>query len=349
MYKSLTHPTFPRPSFQGEYNKTTKSTMCPPGVDQTTRTAQRWQLMAPELKQNMPLNRNFWGREDDDSEVKFMANLFCMLARPISTPKGSGISLPQHSQSCGSFDLLSNEIFDIILLHLDEKRDIIALGLTSIRMWHLVLHHIRAGYVAATAPLTGTRLIFQGSYSQDLPPAFTEDKAFVEKFVAPTQWEGYPVGGGIYARSFYWAHAEFPRAVTAQDQAEEYTEAINIHWEEARIGETELKVLERDLAVPGLEREGKSWVLRNLTTREIVCSEKLNEKGGRTGLEHVLLEQITWTSMLRSFSGDMSKYRGKWAGHRFDIVELSAHEKEGGDWEDVSAEKLSDGEQPDDW
>lgn len=306
----LRAPIYSHPRFQGETYQDNQSTMCPPGVDQTTRFPQRWQLMAPELKHNMPLNHDFGGRKDEDSEAQFMANLFYMLARPLSTPKGSGIPLPQPSQSCGYFDFLSNEIFDMIFSHLDKKRDAVALGLVSIRVWHLVLHNIQANYAAA-APLAGVRLIFQGSYSQDLPPAFIGDGAFFEKFIAPTQSGGFPVRAGFHARAFYWAHAEFPQAVTAQDQMKEYMVAMKTHEEHARIGDTEFKVLEKDLACPGLDRDKHDWILRNLTTREIVCSSKLGGKDEEKSLELVLLKQITWTSMLEDPFRDVLEYRGK--------------------------------------
>ena len=86
---------------------------------------------------------------------------------------------------------------------------------------------------------------------------------------------------------------------------------------------------------PNLTSKGQGWVLRNQTTKEYVhicASSEFKEdyvvdvsSTRRLRLDDVLIMRICWTTRLGyEEKEDVKKglylYRGKWAGHRFDIV-----------------------------
>lgn len=93
----------------------------------------------------------------------------------------------------------------------------------------------------------------------------------------------------------------------------------------------------------------QKWVLRNLTTKQIVHSDSIALKTDHVngpyiqvqGFGEALLSRILWSTWPRVIpEGSPTLTRGVWAGHCFDITTLSRHEAEtdGEEWEDVSKE-----------
>lgn len=101
------------------------------------------------------------------------------------------------------------------------------------------------------------------------------------------------------------------------------------------------------------------WVLRNQTTKEYVriCASSgyngedyvVHVSGARwLRLDDVLIMRICWTTAFGYAAEEYLKrgvyylYRGKWAGHRFDVVmqEDSLAKRDG--WKDVTAEVVSE-------
>jgi hypothetical protein len=94
----------------------------------------------------------------------------------------------------------------------------------------------------------------------------------------------------------------------------------------------------------------KSWILRNLTTKQFVRSEGIALRpdfiGGPhikiLGFGHVVLSRICWSSDSNTgldYKGNI--HRGIWAGHSFDITTVDRHEeaiKNDQGWEDISEE-----------
>ncbi|KAI1168172.1 hypothetical protein F5B18DRAFT_671266 [Nemania serpens] len=93
----------------------------------------------------------------------------------------------------------------------------------------------------------------------------------------------------------------------------------------------------------------QQWILRNLTTKEIVHSNAIALSPDYIegpnirflGFGHVVVSRICWSSSPPSpnSGGIPDITRGVWAGHCFDITTLSKHEAEThGEWRDVSDE-----------
>lgn len=93
----------------------------------------------------------------------------------------------------------------------------------------------------------------------------------------------------------------------------------------------------------------RSWILRNLTTREYVCFEAIATKPEYIhgphieylGFVEVILSRICWVPEAHHLEENSdSIVKGIWAGHKFDITTLDRHRQETGglDWRDVSEE-----------
>ena len=108
-----------------------------------------------------------------------------------------------------------------------------------------------------------------------------------------------------------------------------------------------------------------SWILRNLTTKEYVRGEVIALKEEFVhgpnievlGFAEILISRICWSNQGVFFGKDKDVARGIWAGHRFDITALLAHEQEteNNGWKDISDESLREidviiaSQEGDDW
>ncbi len=301
--------------------------MCPPGTDQTTRSPQQWSILVPERRQCVTIRtERQYSSPSDYHKRNLQLNLWSMLARPLtSTRKERKQTAHQLSGHC---QLLSNELSDMILTYLDDKKDIIALGLSSMHMWERVIGYIEAEYRTATVPWANTQLLFQGSYSTKLP--IDEGSAIVKSIAVSG-------GGRPAARNFYWAHKNFPAPVKAEDQAKEYQEAMESHRQKSSIPPPTWRMLEKDLSESKPSPAGHEWVLRNLTTREVVAPSIMRAVHPDWRLEDLCMSRIRWCAW-----GHHYNYRGEWAGHRFDMVTREEYLKEAGDWKLLRCGDLED-------
>jgi hypothetical protein len=333
--------------------------MCPPGVDQTERGPQRWNILAPRLRKIHRLvtnghrtyrirnpteflfnDQNSW---NSWSKLAHLGTPHNAASRPLSrrarrpSPLSKLESLPS--------ELLASIIDDAVL----EKRDLMALALASETLWEHVLSHVEKECSLAKPSMAGVELACTGTYLIDLPESFAQGE------LARSSVEIWRGGYMCEARKVNWA------AVEGYDAVEETPEEA---WRFAWKAHAELASfparLARKLGVEFLGRcsalRGSSpdalWVLRNLTTREYVrCrpGEGPMEKRGfvdcedgrvKVRVDDVLLLRICWTKV-----GDwddqegLGIYRGQWAGHCFDIVMWERLDGVEG-WRDCTGEVL---------
>lgn len=97
----------------------------------------------------------------------------------------------------------------------------------------------------------------------------------------------------------------------------------------------------------------QQWILRNLTTKQLVRSEAIALSPDYIhgpcidviGFGEVVVSRICWSSSSSISMGDtINISRGVWAGHCFDITTLSRHEAErdAAEWSDVSDEVVKE-------
>jgi hypothetical protein len=257
--------------------------MCPPGVDQSTRVPQIWRIIAPELLQFQEIISDdevrAWSRplESKLFNPKIQWDAWGKLTRPSLRPGTINTQLCSsrvRNVSCklSALEKLSNELMDMILGHLaPEKADIVALGLSSQCLWQVTLHHIHAGYLKCAAPWAGKKIAFQGSYSFDLPESFEED-GMVESITGKSWF-----GNMCAARRFFWAHTEKDIVTPCSEEAGWLTAALS-HRDGSKIPETRWWTIEEELGWSYLSPKNQEWLLRNLTTQEIISSKFLDGK-----------------------------------------------------------------------
>ncbi len=318
--------------------------MCGKGVDQTMRSPQQWLILAPETKQKHAFARDGsdgWGFKFNDhftpdSEI---FDVWSMLARPVI----ASITIQPMQQDCrmGTFDVLSNELIDMIFAYVTEvPKDTVALGLTCEAFWYLASSYIQRSYIRYSAPWAGTKLIFQGSWSTDLPESISGWK--VVEDIVDDDHSRKPV-----ARKLFWASWDFDEPVTCRQREKQLRHAMELFKERSRTPEGRWGGIERSITCDGLFPKDRTWMLRNLTTNEFVSYDPQKPEESTEGrkdtkplrFEDVLLMKTCWTDRAPHGWEDLEIHRGKWASHRFDIVAEEVHLKEAAtEWRDVTGE-----------
>jgi hypothetical protein len=305
------------------------------------RTSQVWYFVAPEIQQAFkPQPDGGWWGSFRMSSMIFASNsefnAWSLLARPVIPLQ----SKQAQSRSLGAFDVLSNEILDIIIDNMDDKSGIIALGLCCEGLWQIIHRHILRCYIKGAAPWARTKIAFQGSYCYDLPKPFLED-GLLERIV-PDDIPGRSWGR---FRRFFYAHGEFDQPAGPQELALAWREAMDEHKAGSKIPPTRLEQMQKEISYSGIFPQDRTWVLRNLTTQETIDSSKMDIKWVRNGkqkikmkFEDVLMMKICWTTYTSHEDENLNLHRGVWAGHRFDIVtnEVHSQEKTMDEWRDIT-------------
>jgi hypothetical protein len=270
--------------------------MCPPGVDQTGRTEQTWQLIAPCIQQSSSL-----AKDGDRWSSNILQNIFDpenmfgameKLARPVR-PSGSELpltSLPTEGATATStversnIEALPVEMVLAILESGDlSKDDILSLALSSPYLLPVIASYIQSSYVKVTAPWAGTPVACVGNYTLDLPAAFMEDEVLAGKF---EDWEKNTpppryIGGGRGmakpkrglppSRRFFWDCAAYAKPSSPSEQEMEWMKALKDlepHCIETDYLRQGFESLSSQLACPDLYPGTVEWVLRNLTKKE---------------------------------------------------------------------------------
>lgn len=342
-------------------------TMSAPGVDQTGQSPQIWRMLCPEKRQMQNITSPLWHEEED--HLKYIFNTagtgpafdaWSKLVRPmlpsddrpkaVKTVHSPSRNLKTPATELSGLENLSNEILDLVIEHLlPNKSDVIAFGFSSERLWPLVRRHIQHQVLSNAAPWAGKKIAFLGSHSTDLPAPFSEN-SLVEHIIG-----GHRSGSLCDARQLFWG--EFQAPPKMKDEQLAWRGSAIAHAGKINIPAARWQQLERDISCSRCFPEDQPWILRNLTTRESVSSEKLGgvvtvrskpcSVQGVAAFSYILLMRTCWTSSPTYGKMSLGIYRGVWAGHCFDIVARRFHESEEclDDWCDVTDVILTETEE----
>lgn len=263
--------------------------MCPPGVDQTTRSSERWTLLAPALEERYDITSDL---EDDCTNrpdiCKFLRNdftwgAFDKLAEYRRNEEKalsllSRLSDTTMHQRTSSLELLPTEIIRMIVSDsVLQPVDIVSLGLSSQLLWAHMLQHIASK--TQRAPWAETPLVCTGTWTMSLPsaihnlhPNIKQDEAsFFDRASINPGWR--PMRGTCPARKYNWnAVSEFYERNESQNGATwslAFMELSNI----ACVSAESLRVLRKSLDAilnPARSSMPTTWCLQNLTTCEYV-------------------------------------------------------------------------------
>ena len=210
--------------------------MCPPGVDQTTRTPQGWQFIAPRVQRRAQLaarySPNYWESHVPRSVIftpENEWNAWDKLIVPPSAEQGPfrvhlETAVDKRRKPLSKLEALPLEILDHVLSYLSaepcvvekdacepnkandlgeaSRRDVLSLGLSSTSLWISCLWHIShlsqpsQSWAGAEIACTGTWLTF-------LPPSF-EEAGLAPPGTADRQALRAPMYGMCGARRFNW-------------------------------------------------------------------------------------------------------------------------------------------------
>jgi hypothetical protein len=343
--------------------------MCPPGVDQTGRSEQKWQLIAPHIKQSISLTADgdVWGSTVLNSifDPKGLFGAMEKLARPArplpsntssTSPLLVDLTVGNLAERSG-FESLPVEIVFSILESGDlSKADILSLALASSSLLPIIVSHIQFNYLKTAAPWAGTPIACVGNYTLDLPAAFMEDDILAGKFedwqknTPVPRFQGHGRGMGASrrglppARRFFWDATQFGKPSSPQREEQEWRNALK----GMVLGATEgVEALSSQLGCSELFPKDTKWVLRNLTKMEYyipqpfpaVTRKRLTKpysrETGSTKRVHVpkilrFDDVLLFRTCWTRMNGDSSQLeKGSWAGDCFDIVPSREFDTEG--------------------
>ena len=288
------------------------STMCPPGTDQTTRTEERWTLLAPALEEKYKVTNDLNGSYNLDLHKllngDFTWDAFDKLARYrrdgarahaiVSTlPYRFPSSYPSH------LEILPAEIISMILMNPDlEPRDIVSVGLSCRLLWTNVLEHIIRK--CQSGPWAGTPLLCTGTWTMSLPRAIHALRPELEQeeqefFDRPGRGpKGCPVRGTCPARQFNWHAYDEYVGHDEQISSSIWTKRFSTAGQNAAIPQPYLNVLRQSLETVTVVKRStlpKSWLLRNHTTKECI-SLKTGPTSSKQE-QHVHVKGVPWLTL----------------------------------------------------
>jgi hypothetical protein len=249
------------------------------------------------------------------------------------------VSEPGQIKVNGSkFSSLETELHDLIFEELEIK-DVLSLSLTNRYFWSVGRRHIQKYFMSFLGPWTGESIICVGDYVKagDYPPGlFTEDK----RSELQQLLDGRPMTLFDYAHDYTEIDVSFPTTLLRQLLSKDYYRMPDSGGSEI------IETVRPEFSQ--FYPEDVPWILRNLTTREYVCSDAIAMKPEHIhgpnidflGFGEVVLSRICWSSdpsVNMEYNGNI--HRGVWAGHCFDITTRARHEQDvKEEWKDVSEE-----------
>ncbi|KAF2004224.1 hypothetical protein P154DRAFT_519449 [Amniculicola lignicola CBS 123094] len=336
--------------------------MCPPQQPQD-RFPQDFSLVAPELAEVLVDPATSPAKLLSFFATESSPWLWATFTKPVDGVRPTQTYHRRPPIKPSFIEKLPNELLDLLVDALDEKRDIVALGLASSVLWPVVLHRIHQEYRRCAAPWAGKQIAFHGNYSWSTS----------QNLVG----EGVPrdVIRELNYYRYYWPHrfqCDIFTDVRPMDQG--WIDTLKDIKRQAGFSAADWIEIERDLSCHYMFPQDRVWVLRNLTTSQYVRSDQLHpnpqavkeakepiisiyerlrrfvrtSQQRRTDdcpftLAQVLLCMTRWSTR-RFFPPEAGPHglNGSWVGHRFDIVTLDRHnsEEDPAGWTDASEEAV---------
>ncbi|KAK2598049.1 hypothetical protein QQS21_005826 [Conoideocrella luteorostrata] len=268
----------------------------------------------------------------------------------------------------GTVDLLSLpvELLCYIFDELEFIQDVLSLGMANRHLWRIAEENLEQYYRSFYGQLSNQNIVCFGEYTEphDYPPGIFSDAEIQHlqrcKFGDMVTVDADFDWGG---EADMLEHPFTPYDFTMEEVAEEVKTDVDLRSEYIKLlGYFCRKGILDDCAFQAVSPgwaidsttyvpEDRPWILRNLTTTEFVRSEAIALRPEfihgpyieHIGFGEVILSRIGWTSHDREGKAKPGTiYRGVWAGHRFDIVDLASHDDDasasGVQWTDVSSE-----------
>ncbi|KAK5732636.1 hypothetical protein LTR17_010317 [Elasticomyces elasticus] len=349
--------------------------MCPPGVDQTCRTTQRWRWLSPAIGQQHTLPEDELEGNERSSPQAFLQGTSSMgafekLAQLPRRANTDGLYGDTSAQPLwlSPMEGLPCEMISMVVSEMSPN-DIVALGMCSQTLWSHTLAHVERDIKQAAAPWAGKPLVCTGTWLEDLPPAIYElypNELTSEERYRDCMKSMRPGMGmrslGWYgpcpARKWNWSTFEKYEDVGGKDCCRKWKDALNTIIHDAKLPSSVSSSLWSSLGgamVGYLPSQQDRWILRNLTTLEYVrldvawsedsvSFQAFAASANWLSLDQALTLRICWGTS-QSYRADKETtarlLRGQWAGHCFEVVNW--REELGLEWKDVTAQLVEEG------
>ncbi|KAF2681609.1 hypothetical protein K458DRAFT_391571 [Lentithecium fluviatile CBS 122367] len=204
--------------------------------------------------------------------------LWSTLARPVTDLQSVPAYKPSRNTAPSAIEKLPNELLDEILDYLSEdKKDILALGLSSAILWSLVHYRVQTEYQRSAGIWAGKKVVYLGRSDYDTYLGLK----------GPLFDESQPFHTALAKLQYMPRHPRTPemRSVITKSVGQEWAEALasarrwnSMRWDS--IAESDWKSIEKDLS-PSIFPQDRVWLLRNLTTCEFIRSDMLQPSAQR--------------------------------------------------------------------
>ncbi|KAJ4150071.1 hypothetical protein LMH87_010837 [Akanthomyces muscarius] len=256
---------------------------------------------------------------------------------------------------------LPAEIIFIIFDNLELVEDALIFGLTCRRIWQFARRRVCEWQRKRIGPWAGEHLVAVSDHcdDDDYPPGLfsaEEINQLMERWAEEVSWRYdwestfWRFNISSFALERVVQHITMPertplsRLRSNLDRQGRLPAALeDAIWHEIRV--------DKSVYAPADE----VWMLRNLTTRELVRAEAVAIKQDlihgpyieKRGFHHLLLIRTAWGNpelreITRYRNHPPVPCRGPWAGHRFEICTAKHHEADvsatGAEWSDVSGD-----------
>jgi hypothetical protein len=262
-----------------------------------------------------------------------------------------------------TFSDLPVEIHRLIFINLDSIEDILCLALTSRQyLWAIGLEYMHCYYASFLGRWAGVNIVCVGEdvRAGDFPPKLFSveevDELNQKTIDEAGSDDGYWDESNDSAKPFTLYHFSLPTVSDPEETDDVRIESSGIYLDcrkRSKHRDPAFQLASRELLVSDSNYlpQDEPWILRNLTTKEIVRSEAIALKPEFVrgphidvlGFGHAVLSRICWSTSPSLSTvdprGTTSITRGVWAGHCFDITTLARHESETEGvtgWSDVS-------------
>ncbi|KAL7813706.1 hypothetical protein V8C26DRAFT_153836 [Trichoderma gracile] len=241
---------------------------------------------------------------------------------------------------------LHHKVFD----HLDDLQDVVSLGLANQHFSKLAPEHVHNRIAGEYGRWANEKLVCVGDDIEpgDFPPGLFS-RAQLRVINKHFGFEE-PESGPMMLTLQHLANSSLTRVCPTEN----YKVQLIREQFSASPGVTNamLARLGLPLDIKGWDKyfpRGEPWILRNLTTKELVRAEAIATSQECVqgpvldfmGFGEAIITRICWSSSGNGIRGAPKISRGVWAGHRFDITTLARHQEETGDgreWTDATDE-----------
>jgi hypothetical protein len=207
--------------------------------------------------------------------------LWSLLAKPVSDYSHVQAYKPGPNRAATAFiEQLPNELLDQILDYLSEsgdRKDMLALGLSSSLLWRLVVHRAQADYARTASVWVGKPVLFSGQANPYERRPHPWSEVLSERHpLTREKLSVYHTLGIVGAMRFD------PNAPQTPDMQQHLSRSAGQQWAEALesangsdwISPAVSDFIHQDLS-PAMYPQDRVWILRNLTTCEFIRSDKL--------------------------------------------------------------------------